>query len=450
MDDISGLGIYWNRLLYLHHNFGIPSGSYVDYGKPLLCLGATGAGTRILDFQVKLESQKDYSYPYVVLCPPTWLDAGKAFSMGLTIQELQYSLGYFDSEASAPPNATFAKAQLERYFREHNVTSVADFYKSIAVDLEIDQDDAEHENRTASSSFCDGCNETVNAQKIFISPYGICYAYKFLPLDSRHRGWATWSTTRSLSVKVADKTKEVYTHGSNWQLYFMPDLELVQPTSLSLTLQSEAFYLIKVNVDKIVAMPSDKNPCKPPEELNDGDSPDACIAECMNAQARKKFGCSLLPWSTGIIKRPIMEFCNSFDFNTSSGTGAIKNLTAEIERSNMSVCFDQCPFGCEQTIHDSHFVFHGPINPEYYSIVNLTRQLNMTFINVAFTSSALSQGGVLTIREYSTFSFSTFVANVGGTLGLFVGCTILTLAQVVLSLISYFCFRSKGTVDEHH
>lgn len=67
---------------------------------------------------------------------------------------------------------------------------------------------------------------------------------------------------------------------------------------------------------------------------------------------------------------------------------------------------------------------------------------NMTYVEFYLDHRGVSESGILTLVEVNAYSFTELINNVGGTLGLFIGGTIMTVAQVILFFVNY-CVEKK-------
>lgn len=139
------------------------------------------------------------------------------------------------------------------------------------------------------------------------------------------------------------------------------------------------------------------------------------------------------------------ELCNTLDNPDADSWLVSEENTANQKEKTIGskeeeACRKACPLECERMTYES--TRQEELDAEGYTVVvevNLPKlkNLSMAQLIVHLENVALYQGGVVTMTEVSTLSFTTLVSNVGGTLGSFVGATTLTICQIVLFLVKY-------------
>ena len=88
-----------------------------------------------------------------------------------------------------------------------------------------------------------------------------------------------------------------------------------------------------------------------------------------------------------------------------------------------------CPLPCTETLVKTVFM------NEFYKSSN---QRNVSRIDIVFYHKV-----DMTIRDFPTFNFASFLASLGGTLGLWLGLGILQLIDSILIPISKRCFAAE-------
>lgn len=104
-------------------------------------------------------------------------------------------------------------------------------------------------------------------------------------------------------------------------------------------------------------------------------------------------------------------------------------------------CLDQCPPKCERVIYQWSLQWQQVFPDEVER--NSTKKL--TSVSFSIDQMATFDGATVAMTEVNTYSFTELVNNVGGTLGLFVGATLMTFVQVVLFCIEHFCVSKRNS-----
>lgn len=97
-------------------------------------------------------------------------------------------------------------------------------------------------------------------------------------------------------------------------------------------------------------------------------------------------------------------------------------------------CLDKCPRKCERTVYQAMVQQVLPLR--------MNKSVHSTdtyYIGIELEHSALRDGGIITMTEVTKYTFTDLVNNIGGTLGVFIGGTMMTIAQVILFFVVYGC-----------
>lgn len=127
------------------------------------------------------------------------------------------------------------------------------------------------------------------------------------------------------------------------------------------------------------------------------------------------------------------------------------------------ICEDFCPFECEKTNFDQEISYSGfPSRNYYYDSIHTKKSYwegifcsttYNTFKNsIVPVSIYFDELTITTIKETVSLSFVGLVANIGGTLGLFIGVSMLTFTEVLVllidvGLIEFFKKSASNRVD---
>lgn len=428
-----------------------------------------------------MDRKPAYEYPPLILCPPWWFDYEVARSHGLHSAALTYSLGYgtfpftyfddrlkllFDDESGslekllqsekiAKLNDTLmrisevleqGKEQFFEFYRRNSFSCVTDYYKYIATNLTQKDEDAE--NSSLHLSGCSGCDQSEGEFEKVIYNNAVCYV---IPLKKATATSVDQPTI--VEIRNIDRTNGVI--DANSGAWLMDFASTVGPSGPSIRLEAFSSYNVKLTAQRMIMLkgnPACNNTDVAGKAANEQSlCVDKCIADLMHTLGLKHESlmtnsCSpdqLLnnfdAFATISHQLPkIIEIATEVnDLNATSEADIefMRLLGANITESSYRLmdkaipqCYEECLPACDRTVYD--------ITLDSTSMKG-GKPKNESSIVLQIKHSAIFQGGIMTWQEVTTFSFSEFVSNVGGTLGLFLGCTMMTVAQVVLSLINY-------------
>lgn len=382
----------------------------------------------------------------MLLCPDGWIDVDKTDAVGLSNDALKYSLGFYDSLKNFQlANRTAARKEFLKFFYAHDLPSLRSYYKNIAVDLEVAHSLGDLANSTVPSYWCEECNKTSSGTKIFMNS-GVCYAFFLTPSE----GIEIWSNRRKIIIKVPDHPNNLFNISTTWQVFFTPNLNLLFSPVPAITLESSYRHILKLTAQKFVTLDKDDAHCVTPKEVaRTNYSAEACVGECKNRVYKGSIGCQIFLMSSGIVQQPT-EFCNYFDplpgknqtvldFFASDGRDALKSAAGQS-------CSRNCHQVCEKFLYEAVLDVQTPLGD--FDARGATENMgssntSVKMLSVEVVHSAAYQGGILTLVEMNTYSFTAFVNNVGGTLGLFVGGTLMTLVQVVMFFVTWMLDKRR-------
>lgn len=100
-------------------------------------------------------------------------------------------------------------------------------------------------------------------------------------------------------------------------------------------------------------------------------------------------------------------------------------------------CYDECPSKCERVFFDVSIISESKLADADYEHITESRFAgNMSIAALNIVHNAVGEGGVMTYVEVNTYSFIELVNNIGGTLGLFVGGTLMTIVQATVFIVT--------------
>lgn len=365
-----------------------------------------------------------------MLCPKAWIDTRKALKMNISLDAFKYSLSYPDDPfySNRPKDTVAAKEEFLSFYNSRGYSSLVDYYSAISPDLAPEEP---RRNTTPPSFSCAGCVPGSTVGKAMLDQR-MCYVFRLQPVE---RGFGIYSGVRAAHIKYKDLSLGLIPDSPDWDLYFNRFLDTQVSVHPKITVRSFYLHTIKYDVQKFISLNKPSSPCH--EDADDGYSASKCMGECHNEMYRNRLNCSLF-WLTFPPSTPNpMDTCNFMDkYPPQDDTLAAFFATEEnarIDSVAADVCVKACPPKCEKIIYDMSLQVQEKL-PE--SIIRKLEKENVTEIVVLVKHGAVYQGGMMVFSEMSTYTFTQLVNNIGGTLGLFVGGTVMTLAQLFLFVCS--------------
>lgn len=367
------------------------------------------------------------------------MDAEKALSLGMTLDAFKFSLGYVDTWSDMQI-ADISKAKLEflQFYLLKSFTSLLDYYKLIALDLPTVQSPKEFDNLSMAVRIRN--TKVTDEGKIFLG-YEICHSYSFKSI-----GYNTFASA-TVVTKYYDKLNGSMALISGLWLQLNTDGYFLNTPVLPLYLPSFTKNKILINVRRFDTLNKIDAPCLDAEDAKNYSSY-ICALDCQNKNFKEKIGCQLFRYSS-LSENPDPNNCCNFleklDYN---------NLSfSEFAASNESLriaefCLSKCRQKCDKIIYQSSLQW------QQYLPSNLTSNFiyqngsvpKWTYVEAYIEHSANYDGEILYLKEEATYSFTELINNIGGTLGLFIGATLMTFAQIILFFVDYFSTRRQRSV----
>lgn len=398
-----------------------------------------------------MEPQELYEYPPLVICPAAWYDSKKARALGFSPDAVKYSLGYFagilpDLPVSQRENA---KNQFHTQYHKLKFSSLDAYLKAIAVDFKRVKSMAEAlgTNDTSSVYLCTGCTDI---QKLFFDR-GICYVVQLSPQNaSSSRGSDSGGPMIWMGMQDHSDGTVPAMYLDRWRIYTVPSNNATMKYSVAapVFLENSGMHFLAVTAQHFVNLKD--GDCVDNDQVPQYYSPDHCYATCMHAN--KSDGCSMFqdhPYAPNTPQLHPTAYCNKFDYS-SSGFNKFANMAAPGQQIALSLesqsCVKRCPQKCERTIYQIHLqssISQTSVSRAVMEVNATSPVWNMSIVYLITAHQGLIQGGILTMKQFSTITPAGFISNVGGALGLFVGATIMTLAQVIMFLIKTLIDKMK-------
>jgi hypothetical protein len=167
-----------------------------------------------------------------------------------------------------------------------------------------------------------------------------------------------------------------------------------------------------------------------------------CLIECLDSISIEKFNCSL-PFDLSHLD---VKVCGP----------RIIDLIEKYFISNVAeifqFCLPKCPFECNQTIYKTSLSFVSIIgNNIYRSIIRNNSNLALDFVSRTIDSAQAEKSFVNVYIYYESLSYTEssempqmnvgqLLASIGGNLGLFLGVSVFSLAEIVEVFIEIFYY----------
>lgn len=375
----------------------------------------------------------------MVLCAGSWVDTPKALSKGLTKEALAYSLGYLDRfVADRAINVTRARKTFHEFYKKQNYSGLLDYYRDITIDLSPYPPYHNHSEAAPVSFYeCKGCNESSPVEKIIVMET-MCYAFS-LKTANAHRVH-TWDTAPVVQVQVEDRSQGITSVSPNWYSYLTADRYMLQPSFPPISLEQLTFTTLKTSAQYFHQLSNEAAGCLEKEEVKPGYSPERCAIKCLHKLRFDEIGCGIFPFSAFDEFRQPSHYCNFFEKVPSKDITYREfydSVSSLADMAESGPCISKCKYPCERTVYTSTMDSKFKIEVDSTNWTSYAIKHKMQAVAVRVDNTALSQGGVLTLTEVNTYSFTTLVSNVGGTLGLFIGATVFTLFQVFFVVVNY-------------
>lgn len=360
--------------------------------------------------------------------------------MGLTADAFKFSLGYADSFPGLRiNNYTQAKEDFISFYNTHNFSSLLDYYKATSLDLPVvNSSDAFNDLKMGIKV---GDMKSAFIKKIFMS-FEICYAY-----ISKTTGRSLY-TKANAAIKFVDRTKDIASISTGLWIQLVTDLDF--QNTLFPPIYAPAFTQNKilVSTERYVTLDKRDAPCVPNNKVPDTYEAFSCAVECQNKRYLELIKCQLFRYCTASAAKGPTRYCHLAEKLAYKGWRLGDFKASEENEKITQECLKLCPARCDRVIYQASLQWQTTKEDEERELSpkNSTAP-KKTLVEVFVDHIANYEGGTLTLMEVNTYSLFELISNVGGTLGLFVGATLMTFVQLigfcVECVVEKLCKRSK-------
>jgi len=244
-------------------------------------------------------------------------------------------------------------------------------------------------------------------------------------------------------LKLIDRTEGVIKPDSTWYMFLSTDADILY--SWPTTVPAWTSTRIQIKAQRIKSKSISKARCLDEKKVNKQYSSDACMADCESRSYKEEsLNCQIYWMSTKERGRLPNFYCNQLD--TPTLPGFLTEKAIGINAQYAKACEKECPPECDRMTYEGTVKATAeiPTGEEQKSLNNWNKTETLFYIY----HDAVISGGIITYNEASSYSFIELVNNIGGTFGLFVGGTVLTLAQLLLFCCSYHIEKRKEKLGD--
>lgn len=361
----------------------------------------------------------------------------------------KYSLGYWGYEGRLnlePKDINSSRQEFLEFYQKSNYTSLIDYYESIAVDLEPKESLESLYNSTKPSYLLE--TGRVPTTKRFVPLYAVCHEFKLPPVDGR---LSFLFDPERIAIKYTDRTLGVLSKVTqNWFLHMAHDARSL--FAWPIIIRNGKHIILTIRERYLIAVDKPAAPCYEPKKEERYVTP-VCMANCFQNLLKDETGpCLALRKSTGDQPSQPAVYCNGFDsLGTTKGAQPNPNQLAQATAKAKETCLKKCPIKCNRTVYEAVLEGSDDVWDSYQPSIALASndRSNLSVTTITVHHHAVTEGGILITRELNTYSFTEFVNNVGGTLGLFVGGTVMTFVQVIMHFVNYLFHRQTRVESVH-
>lgn len=347
---------------------------------------------------------------------------------------LSYSLAYYDDfDNLSVTDVVMARHEFFDFYESRNFSSLLQYYRAITNDPTTHDDIPSLIHVPGSFFLCTGCEHN-NFTTHFVN-FGMCYTIYLSPSfpvsgDPFNR--------KQAAIALEDRTRTLFSISQRWLVHACPHFNVLNPKCRSVTVKSPYQNKIQVSVSEFTTIDTASNPC---QTESDPEYPtDQCWAWCQSQHHRRTVGCEMF-WLSLAPEgaQNLTDFCNYFE--PTPGNRTLTQYFAAAEETlgdpDEIKCFENCEYPCKK------ISYHMTLDAQYHlqdsdqwglrEVIKKRPNLSLVFLEVSH--SAVLDGGVTVWTEVNTYYLSQFISNIGGALGLFVGGTVMTLAQIIMFFV---------------
>ena len=154
-----------------------------------------------------------------------------------------------------------------------------------------------------------------------------------------------------------------------------------------------------------------------------------------------------------------LSLFNSTTCETVSQQTCMNNQYAIIFNTNYitSTCIPLCPLECQKAVFKTSVSFLEVIGDLYYDYIRNNSNLSSDFVNTVLTKDSAQDSFSYVYLYYNTNSYTittespnmdavSLLANIGGTLGLFLGISLMQICELVDVLIQILLIKTNPSL----
>lgn len=375
--------------------------------------------------QITFKSMPEYQFPHLALCPVDWANDSKIEQLPLSNNALLYAASFIYNVSIKMNKTTIKVARDEfiTYLNSMNYT-VINFYKSLMVhppnilEIQINQ--------------VPGLDLSYD----FNSQYGglgkFCFVTSFPPLNYGPLLYFPFSFVL-LHKNTAKKNASFnpFVDYSSTSILFSSQYKNVRYNYEKLVdLKENIAYKVSVRASYAVRISTDKYRCKSVTKENKLYNRRICQSQCVLEKLFEQNCCSCFNFGLSdnvtYSKPDTYPLCTFLDKSMSDYMHS--HSTDCAQRLAEHCAKNECLPFCEQWRYE-------------YAVFQETIQRNNSPTEIHFVFNPVD--GILHSEEVSIYEWSTFVSNIGGHLGLWMGGSVLSIAQLIY-YIAVFLGRQIG------
>lgn len=359
-------------------------------------------------FQVEFNMSKKYEFPNFVICPNEWIDEEKVYDYKLSWNAIFYALSFatvIDYHSATSKNISLENGQHEydKFVKENNLSNLFDFYFFIA------KDGKDIFQQCYKSDKVD-CNSV--SQMVYMMEQ-ICYLPKLSAMDCNLQT-ANVPVLLYIFRQKSSTNDLLASMKKNHELIVNPQYRVFKLFEETIPLFKGTKIGIKVSGKKfIMVSKKDKYPCV----VNTTYSQMLCHHHCMEEESSlKRANCARI---TYFIERPYL-FETKQPCNMSYLLNAENKYFKEIFSELTTKCANRCLPCCTKLL---------------YQVSTMLKSLpmhNESGESIVEISYDVCESGMEVVEEYFGYPTETFIANIGGVLGLWLGASAVTFVQLTM------------------
>lgn len=369
------------------------------------------------------EMKPRYRIPVVTFCPAKWVNFSAAKELGLTnytmmaLKKAAFGIDGDDNDFSMVAN------NLDQVLFKRKINLIQLYYAI-----------SNKWNRYLE------CRKCVRVTEIYQQNNGICYQFHF-PFLSNKRLTVTSLVDLVFSYKdptvPLDPEFEMFNSVLELPKIAIGEAAVSSVAFDSARLKLNRAYQLKIHVKTIKKLNKLSDPCREAGSrfLNltfKFASVDACALNCSGYVSGPFYHFCLLCDNLRRKTRGTVTFKSS---NHPCETNTWKTTGNDSEQCNniRNYTFENCTLSPECYPPSCDFYLYD------YSLMVLSEYKSNTTVHIFFRPIE----GIETVKEVYTYSWETFLSNIGGQLGLWLGASVVSFFQILYYCFHYCCTRNE-------